>query len=79
MKILTHVLLLPPPCYLQAISRWLTACIWHKEDTAHETTETALLTPKDVLVANTILTLLNQSAAFDTKMEETINNNMYQK
>lgn len=53
-------------------------CITQR-DIAHETTQTALLTPRDILVDTTILTLLNQSAAFDTKIEEIINNNMYQK
>lgn len=50
-----------------------------QRDIAHETPQRALLIPRDILVGTTILTLLNQSAAFDTKIEETINNSIHQK
>lgn len=48
-------------------------------DVTHETTQTTLLTPKGILMGTTILALMNQSAAFDKKTEETINNTMYHK
>lgn len=50
-----------------------------QRDIAHETPQRALLILRDILVGTTILTLLNQSAAFDTKIEETVNSSMHQK
>lgn len=48
-------------------------------DITHETTQAALLTPKGTFMGTSIIALMNQSAAFDTKLEETISNNMYHK